>query len=76
MAQIEEHIRRLQRLDDLVPERRQPSVLGHHRTVAELVRAHHRGPMEKLIQALLEAVEEFGEVQDDDITIVLLRRLP
>jgi phosphoserine phosphatase len=45
---------------------------------AEVVRAHHDGPMNELVLRLLEAVDDFGETaaQNDDITIVLVRRLP
>jgi len=45
---------------------------------AEIVRAHHDGPMDKLVGLLLEAVDAFGAgaSQNDDITIVLARRLP
>lgn len=45
---------------------------------AEVVRRNHDRPMSELVQALMQAVEEFAEgaPQNDDITIVLVRRLP
>ena len=45
---------------------------------AEVIRAHHTGPMEKLVEELLRAVDAFGAgaPQNDDITIVLARRVP
>ena len=46
--------------------------------VANLMDDHHHLPMSKLSKQLLNAVSEFGEgaKQADDITIVLIRRLP
>jgi sigma-B regulation protein RsbU (phosphoserine phosphatase) len=46
--------------------------------VAGLVKYHHRLPMEKLSKQILNATYEHGEgvTQQDDITLVLLRRLP
>ncbi len=44
--------------------------------VAELIREHQNEPMTRLIEILVEAVEEFGRnvPQADDMTIVLVRR--
>lgn len=44
--------------------------------VAEVFRAHHQQPMEKLTKLLIEAVMKFAEgaPQEDDITLVLVRR--
>jgi phosphoserine phosphatase len=44
--------------------------------VAEVLRAHHQQPMEKLTTLLIEAVMKFAEgaPQEDDITLVLVRR--
>lgn len=46
--------------------------------VKDLVARHHAGRMQGLSDALLAAVQGFarGAPQDDDITVVLLRRLP
>jgi len=46
--------------------------------VAAVIREHHEEPMTDLVEILLRAVREFGGqvVQADDITIVLIRRLP
>lgn len=46
--------------------------------VAAVIRDHHDKPMTELVEILLRAVREFGGqvVQADDITIVLIRRLP
>jgi len=46
--------------------------------VEELVRRNHESPMSRLAEALLEETRRFagGRAQNDDITIVLLRRLP
>jgi sigma-B regulation protein RsbU (phosphoserine phosphatase) len=46
--------------------------------VAGLVKYHHRLPMEKLSKQILNATYEHGAgvTQQDDITLVLLRRLP
>lgn len=46
--------------------------------VATVIREHHDKPMTDLVEILLRAVREFGGqvVQADDITIVLIRRLP
>ncbi|MEE8411295.1 MAG: GAF domain-containing SpoIIE family protein phosphatase [Acidobacteriota bacterium] len=46
--------------------------------VAEIVRAHQDEPMVRLIDRFIEAIDVFaqGTAQADDMTIVLLRRLP
>ena len=46
--------------------------------VAELLHRHHALPMSELCERMLKAVKEFadGEQQADDITVVLVRRLP
>jgi len=46
--------------------------------VEEIVRRHHAAPMAELCQALLDRLREFGQgrPQGDDITIVVVRRLP
>jgi len=46
--------------------------------VAAVIREHHDKPMTELVEILLRAVREFGGqvVQADDITVVLIRRLP
>jgi anti-sigma regulatory factor (Ser/Thr protein kinase) len=46
--------------------------------VAELIRAHHAKPMAELGALLLEALRHHGAgaAQADDVTIVLVRRLP
>jgi serine phosphatase RsbU (regulator of sigma subunit) len=46
--------------------------------VAETIRRHQDRPMTELAEQLLEAAREFGATapQADDVTIVLLRRLP
>lgn len=46
--------------------------------VAAVIREHHEQPMSDLVEILLRSVREFGGqvVQADDITIVLIRRLP
>ena len=51
--------------------------LGEER-VAAVVRAHHERPMKELVAELLARAREFGgtAAQADDITIVLIRRLP
>ena len=46
--------------------------------VADVVRAHQDEPMERLTDLLIETLDAFaqGTAQADDMTIVLLRRLP
>jgi phosphoserine phosphatase len=46
--------------------------------VAELFKAHHRLPMAEFTERLIEAVMDFGgeAPQEDDITLVLVRREP
>jgi serine phosphatase RsbU (regulator of sigma subunit) len=46
--------------------------------VARLLKYHHRLPTEELSKQILQATFEHGEgvSQEDDITVVLLRRLP
>jgi serine phosphatase RsbU (regulator of sigma subunit) len=46
--------------------------------VARVIREHHRQPMTEVVEALLAAARAFGgdAPQTDDITIVLVRRLP
>jgi serine phosphatase RsbU (regulator of sigma subunit) len=46
--------------------------------LAAVVRAHHDRPMKELVAELLARAREFGgtAAQADDITIVLIRRLP
>jgi phosphoserine phosphatase len=46
--------------------------------VADIIRRHHGKPMTELIGMLLQALSAFGDgaPQLDDITIVLIRRLP
>jgi phosphoserine phosphatase len=46
--------------------------------IAELLLRHHALPMPELCERMLAAVEEFadGAPQEDDITVVLVRRLP
>ena len=46
--------------------------------VAEVVRAHRDEPMARLTERLVEALDVFaqGVAQADDMTIVVLRRLP
>jgi sigma-B regulation protein RsbU (phosphoserine phosphatase) len=46
--------------------------------VAEIVRAHQNGPMTRLVDAMVKEVERFAEraPQNDDMTILLVRRLP
>ncbi len=52
-------------------------IFGQQR-VAELFALHQGAPVESLCRRLLQAVSEFGEgmPQADDITMVLVRRLP
>jgi sigma-B regulation protein RsbU (phosphoserine phosphatase) len=58
-------------------ESKQGVQFGEER-VAGLVKYHHRLPMEKLSKQILKATYEHGAgvTQQDDITLVLLRRLP
>ena len=58
-------------------ESKQGVQFGEER-VAGLVKYHHRLPMEKLSKQILNATYEHGAgvTQQDDITLVLLRRLP
>lgn len=53
------------------------ALFGQER-VAETIRRHQDRPMTELAEQLLEAAREFGATapQADDVTIVLLRRLP
>jgi phosphoserine phosphatase len=46
--------------------------------VAAVVRKHHGEPMTDLVEILLRHVREFGGhvTQADDITVVVIRRLP
>ena len=46
--------------------------------VANILRRHHQGPMPELVDIMMRAVHEHGGPvpQADDITIVLVRRLP
>lgn len=46
--------------------------------VAEIIQANHRLPMEQLIELLVKAAIDFGgeAPQADDITLVLIRRIP
>lgn len=46
--------------------------------VAAVIREHHTKPMTDLVEVLLRKVREFGGqvTQADDITVVLIRRLP
>jgi phosphoserine phosphatase len=46
--------------------------------VAELLRAHHAAPMQQLADELLACARDWaaGTAQADDVTILLLRRLP
>jgi sigma-B regulation protein RsbU (phosphoserine phosphatase) len=46
--------------------------------VADVIRQHHEKPMTDLVEILLRSVREFGGqvTQADDITVVLIRRLP
>ncbi len=46
--------------------------------VAAVIRGHHDKPTTELVEILLRSVREFGGevVQADDITIVIIRRLP
>ena len=46
--------------------------------VAAVIREHHAQPMKELVAQLLAAAREFGgsAAQADDVTIVLIRRLP
>jgi anti-sigma regulatory factor (Ser/Thr protein kinase) len=46
--------------------------------VIELLRSHGKRPMAEMLGRLLAALEEFGEgvQQEDDVTVVLIRRLP
>ena len=46
--------------------------------VAAVVRDHHDKPMTDLVEILLRSVREFGGhvTQADDITVVVIRRLP
>ncbi len=46
--------------------------------VARVIREHHQQPMTEVVEALLHAARAFGgdAPQTDDITIVLVRRLP
>ncbi len=46
--------------------------------VAQIMEAHHEAPMEELANRLVKAAFDFGGdvVQADDITLVLVRRLP
>jgi phosphoserine phosphatase len=46
--------------------------------VETLIRRHHEEPMGRLVELLLQEVDRFGETvpQADDITIVLVKRLP
>ena len=46
--------------------------------VIELLRNHGKRPMAEMLGRLLASLEEFGEgvPQEDDVTIVLIRRLP
>jgi phosphoserine phosphatase len=58
-------------------ESKQGVPLGEER-VGELLKDHHRLPVAKLSKQLLSATYEHGEgvSQQDDITLVLIRRLP
>ncbi len=58
-------------------ENRQGAQFGEER-VAELLRFHHRLPAAELARQILNATFEHGEgvSQQDDITLVLVRRLP
>jgi phosphoserine phosphatase len=58
-------------------ESKQGVPMGEER-VAELLKYHHRLPMAQLSKQILSATYEHGEgvPQQDDITLVLLRRLP
>jgi serine phosphatase RsbU (regulator of sigma subunit) len=44
--------------------------------VEEVVRAHHERPMAELLETLVAQARQFagGEPQQDDVTLVLLRR--
>lgn len=46
--------------------------------VADIVREHHDKPMTELVEKLLRSVRQFGGpvAQADDITVVIVRRLP
>jgi phosphoserine phosphatase len=46
--------------------------------VEAIVRQHHDAPMSKLLERIVASVEEFAEgaPQNDDMTILLVRRLP
>jgi phosphoserine phosphatase len=46
--------------------------------VEEVVRAHHERPMAELLETLVAQARQFagGEPQQDDVTLVLLRRTP
>lgn len=58
-------------------ENKQGAQFGEDR-VARLLKYHHRLPTEELSKQILQATFEHGEgvSQEDDITVVLLRRLP
>ena len=58
-------------------ENRQGAQFGEER-VGELLRYYHRLPAEKIVRRILEATFEHGKgaSQEDDITMVVLRRLP
>jgi phosphoserine phosphatase len=46
--------------------------------VGDIIREEHDRPMTELIETLLRRVREFGgeAIQGDDITVVVIRRLP
>jgi phosphoserine phosphatase len=46
--------------------------------VAEIIRRHHHRPMSEVVDIMLRSVRDYGasSPQADDITIVLIRRLP
>jgi phosphoserine phosphatase len=58
-------------------ENRQGAQFGEKR-VEQLMKYYHHLPMAELCKQLLQATQEFGEgtEQEDDMTLVLLRRLP
>lgn len=58
-------------------ENRQGAQFGEQR-VAQLLKYHHRLPVAELARQILNATFEYGEgvLQEDDITLVLVRRLP
>ena len=64
-------------ISDGIFEYRGPEgALFGERRVLEILRAHHRRPMAELAERLFEAVESFaqGAPQEDDMTIVLVKR--